>query len=232
MKNHARIYNADCFDVMATFPNGCIDLIVTDPPYGIGYTRHLEWGRGRWQKPIANDNSLEAWIRAASECRRILKPGGHIYMFCGWSNIETTKAAFERSFRLANLIVWAKTHVGRERAGDRYAMRHEFVLFGHNAQRAPLRGVGRGVFMCDSVSPLKRTHPTEKPVSLLAQFIKNSSTPGQIVFDPFMGTGSTGAAATMMGRLFIGCELDAGYCAQAAKKFGARIHAFGMKKSA
>ena len=217
------LYHGDCIDIMKKMNNESVDLILTDPPYGIDFQSHR---RKDVYKKIQNDTSLEWLDTFFKDANRIMKTNTAIYVFCSWHNIDKFKIAFEKYFKLKSIIVWVKNNHGSGDLKGSYAPRHEFILYGNK---------GRRLFegkRYDDVVFFNKTgnkyHPTEKPVDLLNMYIENSSKENDIVFDPFMGSGSTGIAALNLNRKFIGVELDENYFNIAKKRIENKIN--DMKK--
>ena len=202
------IYCGDCLNYMKKIPSESIDLIVTDPPYLMNFQSGY---RKRKYNKIKNDTvQNEKLISEYFEhCYRILKNDTAIYCFCSWHHIDIFKQEFEKYFKLKNIIIWQKNNTSMGDLKGSYAPKYEMILFGHKGRRL-LNG-----FRYPDILEFKRTnnklHPTEKPVDLLELFIKQSSDINDVVFDGFMGSGSTGVACINTNRKFIGCELDENY---------------------
>ena len=207
LKEEYKLYNGDCLEIMKDIKDKSIDLIVTDPPYLIDYQSNYR--RNKYKK-IKNDIKAEELIsNYFKECYRILKDNTAMYSFCSWHNIDFFKREFEKYFKLKNIIVWNKNNTSMGDLKGSYAPKHEFILFGHKGRKL-ING-----FRYPDVLEAKRTgnklHPTQKPIDLLEIFIKTSSDVGDIVFDGFMGSNSTGIASIKNNRKFIGIELDIDY---------------------
>ena len=207
MEEQYKLYNGDCLEVMKDIKDKSIDLIVTDPPYLIDYQSNYR--RNKYEK-IKNDIKAEELIsNYFKECYRILKDNTAMYSFCSWHNIDFFKREFEKYFKLKNIIVWNKNNTSMGDLKGSYAPKYELVLFGHKGRKL-ING-----FRYPDVLEAKRTgnklHPTQKPIDLLEIFIKTSSDVGDIVFDGFMGSNSTGIASINTNRKFIGIELDSNY---------------------
>lgn len=205
------VHEGDCLELMREIPDGSVDLVVTDPPYLMNYRSNRRVKSDRFRH-IENDvDSHELISDYIKECHRILKEDTAIYMFCSWHHIEFFKTEFEKYFKLKNLIVWNKNVHGSGDLKGAYAPKHEFILFGHKG-RTLFREKRVPDVMDFAKIPSKRlTHPTEKPTELLDVFIRNSSDEGDVIFDGFAGTGSTGLSALRNGRKFVGCEIDEEY---------------------
>ena len=203
-----RIYNQDCVEGMKSLPDGCIDLIVTDPPYLMNYQSNRRSKERRFNK-IQNDiNSYQLIKKSIDEFYRLLKNDSAIYIFCSWHHIDFFKQEFEKRFKLKNLIVWNKNNHGSGDLKGAYAPKHELILFGHKGRALFKEKRLPDVIDCAKIPSIKMLHPTEKPTELLETFIKNNSSCGEVVLDAFMGCGSTAVAAQNTGRNFIGFETD------------------------
>ena len=208
MKNY-KIYQGDCLEIVQQIESKSVDLIVTDPPYLIDFCsnyRNVKYNKIKNDKMKNNKDLISNYFK---ECNRILNDDTAIYCFCSWHNIDFFKQEFEKYFKLKNIIIWQKNNTSMGDLKGSYAPKYEMVLFGHKGRRL-LNG-----FRYPDILEAKRTgnklHPTEKPVDLLEVFIKQSSNEGDIVFDGFMGSASTGVACLNTNRRFIGIELDEDY---------------------
>ena len=200
------IKQGDCLQLMKDIPDGSVDLVLTDPPYGMKFQSNHR--KEKYDK-IENDNSIDWLDMFVDETYRILKLDTAVYCFCSWHNIDAFKNAIERRFKIKNIIVWEKNNTSMGDLKGSYAPKYEFVIYAHKGRRL-LNG-----FLHADIIKAKRTgnryHPTEKPVDLLELFIEKSSDAGNVILDPFMGSGSTGVACVNTGRSFIGFELDTKY---------------------
>jgi len=197
------IINADCISVMKDMEDGYIDLCLTDPPYGINLKPNRE-GSKFHKTLIENDNDL-SWVREFySELFRVTKNVS--YIFCGWSTVDTFMIkAREAGFIHKNTIVWDKMHFGM---GWNFRPQHEFILvlckdkFMTKDHNVP------NLLHVKRMHHTKMVHVAEKPVELLSTLIEQASDEGDIIFDPFSGSGSTLVAASKLNRNYIGVELD------------------------
>lgn len=208
-----QLYQGDCLALMKEMPDKSVDLVITDPPYGINFVSNY---RQHTYDKIENDDKLSWLDEFVDECFRVLKDNTAIYCFCSWHKIDVFKQAFQRKFKIKNIIVWEKNNTSMGDLKGSYAPKHEFCLFAHKGRRL-LNG-----FRFPDVIKAKRTgnkyHPTEKPVDLTELFVNASSNEQEIILDPFMGSGSTGVACVNTGRNFIGMEIDGGYFEIAKKR--------------
>lgn len=204
-----QIIQGDCKRVLRQLPNSCVDLIVTDPPYGVCYQDSL-------CRTIANDDDPSRVLGAFTDLYRILKQDSLCISFYGWSQVDVFFRAWRQAgFRPVGHIVWAKN----------YASSTRYLRYRH--EQAYVLAKGRPVLPAkplDDVQPWtysgNAAHPTQKSEEILAPLIEAYSQPGQVVLDPFAGSGSTLLAAAMTGRRYLGIELDEDYCAAARKRLG------------
>lgn len=196
----------DCLELMKDIPDGSVDLVLTDPPYGMNFQSNY---REKKYSKIENDTCLD-WLDAfLQECWRVLKPNSAIYLFCSWHKVDVFKKAAEKLFKIKNILIWEKNNTSMGDLKGSYSPKYEMIIFAHKGRRV-LNG-----FRYPDVLTAKRTgnklHPTQKPVELLEIFVNSSSNDGETVLDTFMGSGSTGVACVNTNRNFIGIELDEGY---------------------
>jgi site-specific DNA-methyltransferase (adenine-specific) len=205
------IFNADCIDVMQAFDSGTVDFILTDPPYVTRY-------RDRQGRKVANDDNGR-WLRPAfNQIHRVLKDGGFCVSFYGWNKIDLFMDAWKAAgFRVVGHLVFRK----------RYASSARFLRYEHEqayllAKGNPIRPARPIPDVLDFPYTGNRLHPTQKPIEALAPLIEAFTKPGDLVLDPFSGSGSTLVAAQQLGRDWTGIELDNGHYHTASKRLAAQ----------
>ncbi len=211
-----QILQGDCTRVLRTLPNASVDLVVTDPPYGVRY-------RDRLNRTIANDDHPERILGAFDDVYRVLKSDTFCVSFYGWNRAGVFVAAWRRAgFVPVGHLVWQKN----------YASSRGFLEARH--EQAYLLAKGRPAKPAQPLSDVRpwqysgnSNHPTEKAVSVLRPLIESFSKPGGVVADPFAGSGSTCVAAAECGRRYLGIELEARYCELARQ----RLAQFGPRRS-
>lgn len=185
------------------------------------YSRHDS--KSRFSKKIANDENNpvnEGMIKEyLQECFRIMKDNTAIYCFCNYKKIDFFKQQIEKAgFNLKNIIIWDKRRNGMGDLATTYGYSYEFIIFASKGQ-PKIRGKRiSDVWQFARVNPKEQMHQNQKPINLLKQAIEKSSDENAVVFDGFMGSGSTGVACVNTGRNFIGIELDPGYFDIATKR--------------
>lgn len=237
-----RVYNVDALTLLRAMPDKSVDFIFTDPPYGhnnnngdLIQNREAALGQtpnaGSNPRPIANDGieANELFKACLPEYRRILVPGGCVACCCAGGGPGTEFAQWslwmDEYLDFKQMIVWDKGKIGM---GWHYRRSYEVVLVGQKPGAAckwydesdSIENIIRPDSGIRKIIPLASQHPTEKPVSLAAHFIKLHTRPGELIIDPFCGMGSTLVAAKIQGRSFIGGELDNEYANIARRKVG------------
>ena len=238
------ILDGDCIEVMNGLPEASVDLIFADPPYNLQLKGDLHrpdnyrvdavddhWDQ--FQSFAAYDRFTKDWLKAA---RRLLKPGGAIWVIGSYHNIFRVGTALQDAgFWILNDVVWRKSNPMPNFRGKRFTNAHETMIWASKGEGAKytfnyeaLKALNEGIQMrsdwvlpiCNGGERLKdaageKAHPTQKPVSLLHRVLVGSTNVGDVVLDPFFGTGTTGAVAKMLGRDWIGIEREAAYRAVA-----------------
>lgn len=204
------IHHMDCLEGMHKIPNGSVHCIATDPPYGVSYvTNHRKYDDKDIARPIDNDQKFDAdWFAEVfKECHRILADNTHIYVFGSDEVIGEMKAIASKLFTFKNILVWDKKNTSAGDLEGQYGKQAEFILFCHKGRRL-LSYRPSSVVSVPRIPPDRMVHSCQKPVSLMAYFIEPSTKRGEVVCDPFLGSGSTFIAARNLGREFIGFETD------------------------
>lgn len=198
------LIHGDCFVLNKQIPDESIDLIVTDPPYGMSF----QSGRRRIKhNEIQNDNNLD-WLPGWLDSQyRVLKNDSHAYVFCSFHFIDKFKQSAEKSgFTVKNILIWHKNNHGSGDLTGDYAPQYEFILY-LNKGRKELNGKRvSNIIKCPKTG--NSNHPTEKPVDLIQFLVSKSSNKGDLVLDNFFGSGSCAIACHNLGRRFVGHEID------------------------
>ena len=241
------ILQGDCIEIMAGMPEASVDLIFADPPYNLQLRGDLhrpdnsrvdavddEWDR------FASFETYDAFTRAwLKQARRILKPNGAIWVIGSYHNIFRVGAALQdEGYWILNDVVWRKSNPMPNFRGKRFTNAHETMIWASKSEGArytfnyeALKSLNDGIQMrsdwvlpiCNGGERLKdangdKAHPTQKPLGLLHRVLVGATNPGDVVLDPFFGTGTTGAVAKMLGRDWIGIERDTGYIEVAERR--------------
>lgn len=240
------IIRDDCVAAMARLPAASIDMIFADPPYNLQLGGDLfrpEGGRvdavdNDWDKFSSNaayDRFTHAWLEQA---RRILKPDGTLWVIGSYHNIfRVGTAVQDQGFWILNDIIWRKANPMPNFKGTRFTNAHETLIWASMGEDARYTFNYRAmktlndelqmrsdwlIPICGGQERLKKgrhkVHPTQKPEALLYRILLACSNPGDVVLDPFFGTGTTGAVAKRLGRHFIGIEREDDYIAAAEER--------------
>jgi modification methylase len=235
-----QIIAGDCIEVMQRLPAASVDLIFADPPYNLQLKGELHrpdnsrvdavddaWDQ--FGSFAAYDAFTRAWL---AEAKRVLKPDAAIWVIGSYHNIFRVGTALQDAgFWILNDVVWRKANPMPNFRGKRLTNAHETMIWASRNEDAKytfnyeaLKALNEGTQMrSDWVLPLctgherlkdgdgAKAHPTQKPEALLHRILLASTNPGDVVLDPFFGTGTTGAVAKMLGRSWIGIEREEAY---------------------
>ncbi|GGB66540.1 methyltransferase [Blastomonas aquatica] len=246
-----QILRGDCIEEMRKLPTGSIDMIFADPPYNLQLGGDLfrpEGGRvdavdNDWDKFdtfAAYDRFTREWM---TEAQRILKPDGSMWVIGSYHNIFRVGATLQDlGFWILNDIVWRKANPMPNFRGTRFTNAHETLIWASRDEKSKYTFNYRAmktlndelqmrsdwvIPICGGQERLKRggtkAHPTQKPEALLYRILLACTNPGDVVLDPFFGTGTTGAVAKRLGREWIGCERDATYIDVAEERIAAAL---------
>ena len=242
----AMVYLADCVDLMKIMPPASVDMIFADPPYRLsngGVTikngRRASVDKGAWDRSLGFEADHRFNVGWLQEARRILKPDGTLWATGTHHIIFSLGFALQSmNFKLINQITWAKpdpppnvlhtafTHAhetllwASKGSGARYTFNYDLIN-----SRNPQAQVS-SVWRIASVPMREKSHgrhPTQKPLRLLRRAVLASSEEGELVFDPFSGSGTTGVAAKELDRFFVGAETEREYAELAERRIGAAV---------
>lgn len=194
------LFHGDCIELLSTLPEACVDLVLTDPPYLVNY-------RDRSGRTVQGDVDA-GWVRPAFEqIHRVMKPNTLCLSFYGWTHAEKFLSAWKSvGLRPVGHLVFVKPYT----SGTTFVQRrHEQAMLLAKGWPALPNEAQRDVMPWGPYTGNK-LHPTQKPVEMLRRLVQTFSKPGDLVLDPFCGSGSTLLAARLEGRRAIGIEKDAG----------------------
>ena len=246
-----RIIVGDCLAELARLPDGSVDLVFADPPYNLQLDGDLlrpnntvvdgvHQGWDKFASFADYDRFSRAWL---AECRRVLKPDGALWVIGSYHNIFRIGSALQDlGYWIQNDVIWLKTNPMPNFRGKRFTNAHETLIWATRdaKSRATFNYEAMKAFnddlqmrsdwlipICSGPERLKddggrKAHPTQKPEGLLHRVLLSSTKRGDIVLDPFFGTGTTGAVAKRLGRHYIGIERDRDY-AKAAEERIAKV---------
>ena len=210
------IYNGDCLEVMKKLPDKSIDLLLTDIPYG--EVSRKSNGLRNLDKKDADIFNIDMQIML-NEFNRITK--GSIYIFCGYEQLSEIWAYFKKYNATIRLLIWEKTNPSPMNGQHIYLSGIEpcvWIRFPNATFNAHCKNT---VFRYPSGKG--KQHPTQKNINLFKEFIEISSNKGDLVLDPFLGSGTTAVACKRLGRKCIGIELSQEYCDLAVVRLGQEV---------
>lgn len=234
-----KIYNIDCFKLMEKIKDDSIDLIFADPPYNLSKSdfkmkftksggKDLNTNKGKWDK-FADSDFEEFTKKWLQECFRILKKNGAIWVAGTYHNIYLTGYLMNKiGFDILNEILWHKSDATPNLSCTRFVADHEnFIwarkgkgnIFNYKIMKDINGGKQmRSIWTKGKTTGGKKIHPTQKPEWLLERIIKATSNESYIVFDPFMGSGTTAVIAKKLKRQYLGSEIDKDYFKKAKNR--------------
>jgi modification methylase len=234
-----RILDGDCITAMRSLPDASVDMVFADPPYNLQLGGDLNRPDGsrvdavtddwdRFDSFATYDSFTRAWL---TEARRVLKPDGSLWVIGSYHNIYRVGSILQDlGFWILNDIVWRKANPMPNFKGTRFTNAHETLIWASQGEKSrytfnyrTMKTLNDELQMrSDWVLPIcsgperlrkdgTKVHPTQKPESLLYRVMLASTHKGDVVLDPFFGTGTTGAVAKRLGREWIGCERESLY---------------------
>lgn len=200
------LMHGDCLELMKTISDKSVDMVLTDPPYGMKFVSNRRKDK---YKSIDNDDSLYWLDLFVDEAYRISKDNTAHYVFCSFHNIDVFKRSIERKFKVKDIMVWEKNVHGTGDLKGSFAPKIEFVIFFQKGRKLINGKRDPNIFKFNKTG--NKNHPTEKPVDMIEYLLSKFSVCDDIILDPFMGSGSTGVACVNTNRKFIGIEMDDKY---------------------
>ncbi|NVD45680.1 site-specific DNA-methyltransferase [Altererythrobacter sp. HHU K3-1] len=246
-----QILAGDCVEAMRTLPDGSVDLVFADPPYNLQLGGDLNRPDGSHVDAVTDhwdqfdsfalyDRFTKDWL---TEARRVLKPDGALWVIGSYHNIFRVGAILQDlGFWILNDVVWRKSNPMPNFKGTRFTNAHETLIWASQGEKAryqfnytAMKTLNDELQMrsdwllpiCGGQERLKhdghKAHPTQKPESLLYRLLLATTEKGDVVLDPFFGTGTTGAVAKRLGREWIGCEREDFYRDIALERIGKEL---------
>ena len=234
------IFKGDCIEHMSALPEACVDVVFADPPYNLQLAKELlrpdnsrvdgvDEGWDKFQNLAAYDTFTRDWLSAA---RRVLKPNGTLWVIGSYHNIFRVGSLLQDlDFWMLNDVIWRKTNPMPNFRGRRFTNAHETLIWCARSEKSKytfnydsMKALNDDIQMrsdwllpiCNGGERLKnddgrKAHPTQKPEALLYRVVMASTRVGDLILDPFFGTGTTGAVAKQLRRDFIGIEREQEY---------------------
>lgn len=204
------IIHADSLTVLRQMEPESVDAVITDPPYGTNYVSQTG-------AKVKNDTAPFIWF--LYDAFRVLKPGGSIICFTRWDVQQTFIDAMKLAgFKVKSEVIWDKVIGGQGDLKAQFSPSHENIIFAIKGKYSFPGHRPRDLVTYQKLASSQMIHPTEKPVGLLTNLISSVTKPGDLIVDPFAGSGSTCVAAKKTGRRFIGIELDDEHFEKASRR--------------
>jgi modification methylase len=257
---HNKILVGNCLAELRKIPSASVDLVFADPPYNLqlagDLTRpdqsNVDAVNDHWDKFASFADYDEFTIAWLTQCRRVLKPDGALWVIGSYHNIFRVGSLLQDlGFWILNDVIWRKTNPMPNFRGRRFTNAHETLIWAAKDAKAKFtfHYEAMKIFnddlqmrsdwtlaLCTGAERLKnpagdKLHPTQKPEALLQRVLLSSSNAGDVVLDPFFGTGTTGVVAKQLGRIFIGIEREEDYAEAAQIRIDAteRLSAEALK---
>ncbi len=213
------LFCEDCLEILPRLEAGSVDLLLTDPPYGVAY--ESGWSRGMFSA-IAGDESVMVGEEALRRAKALLEENATLYVFGNMWNLKAL------GYTACIELIWDKCSMAMGNLELEWGPCHEYIQFASNRDPRSRGGLGRkrkgSIIRYSNRSEVAAArHPTEKPVPLLRELIESSSRFGDLILDPFAGVGSTGVAAMLEGRRSILIEIEERYAEIAANRLSQAV---------
>ena len=245
------LYNKNCLELLEELPENSIDMIFADPPYNLsngGFTVHagkrVSVNKGKWDVSKGLKDDFEFHLKWIQACRRVLKPGGSIWISGTYHSIYACGFALQlEKFHILNDVSWFKPNGSPNLSGRYFTASHETLIWARKDSKAKhtfnykdmkegmwhksdfIKKANKQMRSVWAINTPKREekkfgkHPTQKPLALLDRIILASTNPGEIVLDPFTGSSTTGISAYKHNRKFIGIDLEKEYLDLSVKRY-------------
>lgn len=220
-----QVWNGTAEDLVGDLPDG-INCVLTDPPYGVDFESNFATNATavkKYNQKIANDADPEEALASFMHTMHLLIPKladeAEVYIFTAWQVFSEWEAALRTlpDLELKNVLIWEKGWPGMGDLETNWGCGYEMIFYMKKGRR-PVPERRRGVITINRLANGKNIHPTEKPVQLLEILLKMSTDEGDLVVDPYAGSGSAIWAAQRLGRLGIGIEKDEDYASDANER--------------
>ncbi len=203
--------NGDCLAVLETLPNNSIDIVITDPPYGISYkSNRSKFDDAITKRGLLNDGADEAFTLLDKTCEvlsRKCAENSHLYFFCSWSVFSQFEKIISEYFTIKTPIVWDKGNKGSGDLENDWGNQTEIIIFCIQGKKTINYRRGN-IVSVPRLHSSKMVHPTQKPIELINELLDVSYFKGDFVVDPFMGSGATIHACNIKSIRALGIELD------------------------
>lgn len=221
-------------EILAGLGERRINAVITDPPYGVSHVSAFAKVDTKNQRPIEGDadpaKAIENFYAVMDAVIPHLADEADIYVFTSWKVVdlwvEACKLLAPQDLRYQNLLVWEKGWPGLGDLEANWPLSVEFIIYLKKGRR-PINSRRSSVLAFDKPVPSAQIHPTEKPVDLLMELLKQSTEPGDLVLDPWAGSGSLLEACRLSGRDAIGIEIDEEFYNRTSERLSVQTLSFG-----
>lgn len=244
------LFKDDCLSLLKQIPENSIDMIFADPPYNLsngGFSVHsgkrVSVNKGKWDKSNGVENDYDFHTQWLAECKRVLKPGGTIWVSGTYHSIYQCGFALQMlGYKILNDIAWYKPNASPNLSCRYFTASHETLIWARKEEKSKhtfnYEDIKNGDFPEDFIKkPNKQMrsvwsigtprpeekifgkHPTQKPLKLLERIVISATSKGDVILDPFAGSATTGVAAVKHGRKFIGIDLEKEYLDLSIKRY-------------
>jgi len=205
------LYHGDCLAILPHLSG--VDATITDPPFGISYQSQWRSDKSARFDVLDNDDKPQTeWIG-------LVKDGACMVVFCEWKFADVFRSAMQdNGWPVKSQLVWDRVVHGMGDLNGAWAPQHDLAWWSSRDGFSFPNGRPSTVMRFQRLGGEELNHPTEKPVDLLSHIVRKSTTEGQLVCDPFCGSGTTGVACVRTGRKFVGIEINADYCKIAKRR--------------
>jgi len=204
------IYHGDCREILPLIPDKSIDLVLTDPPYGVHHKKQGE--------PYMAGDNINQLPFVLPIFYRLIREDGGLFIFSSTEYLRDALFAFQTYFRMHNLIIWDKVIPLYPHHTSHFKLQYEPILYGSRGLFYLKKDRCSDVIQCSIERGNNRVHPTQKPVDLVKKLIESTVDNKQLILDPFLGSGTTAYCAKKLNRKCIGIEIEEKYCEIAANR--------------
>ena len=204
------IVHGDCREVLPLIPDNSIDLVLTDPPYGVNHKRSGE--------PYMAGDNINQLPLVLPIFYRLLKDDGALFLFSSTELLRESLLAFQTYFKMHNIIIWDKKQAIFPHSQSHFNLRYEPIIYGSRGLHYLNKKRASDVIQCSTVRGNEKKHPTQKPTELVKQLLESTQENKNLILDPFLGSGTTAYCAKKLNRKCIGIEIEEKYCEIAANR--------------
>lgn len=206
---NVNLIHGNCIEVLKQIKDESVDAVITDPPYGISYKSNWKAKEEQFDVIDGDDSVPVDWIY---EAYRVTKPNGCLFMFCRWdTSDEFKKSLIDAEWNVRSQVIWDRVVHGMGDLESQFAPMHDNIWFAIKGSYKFPSDRPKSVYTVKRISGDQLLHPNQKPLGLMGRILIDITKKGDVVLDPFMGSGSTAVACARNDRDFIGIEINKKY---------------------